>query len=281
MAPPAQNMRLFIGQGLGLTWQEGPTAPVEAVPVVLEEGRTITLDDPDSNYDRWDLIVLRPNEFYDEYAQRSVRNRDGTLTVQNLPGIMNADAQIVVIKGTPSTDPLVPDANVGDIVVAAVKVPAGNPAPILADNIYDTRIYLGDSEGSVMEYYCVVKGGATYTIHHESTSTRNIRITQSMHRGGVGNVEAYISIPRVLGSHMREIVDMTNPYSIGIVTASIGGAFTGMKIPWPVVLRWDTSMSNLIANVLINVDILDTSGSRIDLGDGEVLYVHAVFPRVD
>jgi hypothetical protein len=278
-------MTLFVSRGLGLTWQAGLVTPVEAVPVVLEEGKTITLDNPNPTYDRWDLIVLRPNEFYDEYAQRSVRNRDGTLTVQNLPGIVNADATVAVVKGDPATTPVVPSADLGDIVVAAVYVRAGNPHKIEADDIYDTRIYLADTEGTAFEYYCTFQGGTSIAVLNEAVSSRNIRISSSLERLNTGLYHALLTIPRVFGSHPFEIVkvDNTRYRAIGVITASIEvyTPLTPRQVIINPTVHGQTASTLPFVEVEIAIATLDADLQRTDLASNEFCYLRAVFPRVD
>jgi hypothetical protein len=280
----SEAMKLYVGSGMGLTWKvDIQTGLITGVPVVIEEyAKSITLDDPDLTNPRWDLIVLRPNEYYDEYAQRSVRNKDGTLTVQNLPGIMNADAQIVVIKGTPGDPPQVPQAQIGDIVVAAVYVQAGSPHKIESDDIYDTRIYLADTEATQFEYNCVVQGAAnnSYTIAHESTSTRNIRISESMHKIQVGGIRAMLQIPRTLGSHFRELIDTTSLVSYGIIHASLMLHQTGAVFAYSTVLGWSESTKPYL-QLELDIGFYDANRQLIDLGNTQLCYVRAVFPRVD
>jgi hypothetical protein len=290
-----EYMEVEIYPGCGLTWNYNTQytyTPIEAVPIVIEVPQYVIFDDPDPDPDnnRWDLIILTPKQSEDEFAQRLVRNPDGTISIKNLPGVINTDAEIHVIKGTPAynpTVPRVPTQYYNSIVIAAVKIHGGQPYIIGQQDIYDTRIFLTDTNSSIFEYFCVFQdSGNEVSNLVEFTTNPNIRIQTSIHKQSlVGSYKASLQIPRYFGVNNFELIPVNYDQTwkiCGVCNVNIFQLSNTKRF-----LYVNSLSSSLLdptspyITVDIDIDFFDSNGNRTYLLPTETCQLKVTLPRSD
>jgi hypothetical protein len=284
-AVPSQ-MTVKIMPGVGIALRPNNTIH----PVIIKNPIDVRLYDPDPTDYFWQVIVLKPYQYYDQYTQRVLRKPDGTIDVQNLPGVVVDTYDYVVNRGdlAPSNPP-VPNGLSKQIVVAAVLTrPSTQPYVINPSDIYDVRTFLADTEGTTLDYFCVGQWSGNpiqFERLIEATNSQNLRIKQSLQpiEDLTGHYLAQFTIPKALGAHSRELIKTTVDYP-GVAFATI--EFTDSYYPLDAEARVQLiqSTENLpywLVNLLIR--IRDRySGEFADIQSHHAyLQIRASLPRYD
>ena len=288
--PHPEPMKVKLMSGVGIAMR--PNYSLE--PVIIKDPVIVRLHNPDPHGFFWQILNLKPYYNYDEYAQRVVRKPNGTIAVENLPGIVNHSYICRVYWGdtAPSNPPLPTGGNYEIVVAAILTRPSNEPYAIDSNDIYDTRIFLADTEGATYDYFCVgqwispgIGQPTVFTRLVEATTSRNIRILQHLQpiENVVGHYYAQFAIPKALGTHNSELININVDYP-GVAFANV--VFTNGYLPLDIEARVQLhpTTENLpywLVDLYIRIRDRDT-GEFVDIqGEYAFLQVRASLPRYD
>lgn len=285
VTPASANMTLTVGRGLAFRYNVllDVLGALAIEPIVLEANRNVVLPNPDPSNPRYDLIVARPSQGYSDYATRSVRQPDGTLTTQSLPGWWAVDAELVVIQGTPASVPSCPNAQLGDVVLAAVYVTPGAPHTIPNDCIIDLRWWLPVCAwGDISEYRLRVKRTESGNYNYQQyTTDPALRPLASPTHGNTGVFIVYIGWPSALGRHPSELYDISGDPPICAVgtLGNCNGQLATMEIMWQT--GSVSEYGGALTEALVRIYTRDFSGALADPPTGGSFYIRVGFKRGD
>jgi hypothetical protein len=284
--PLPEPMTVRLSGGLGFAVRPDNTLE----PVINKDTVEVQLLNPDQTEYFWQIISLVPFNDYDQYAQRLVRNPDGSIGAENLPEILNYSFKYHIYSGDldPSNPPL-PTGTQNEIVVAAILThPSKDPYVIDSNDIYDTRIFLADTEGTTFDYYCVgqwLGQPPAFTRHIEKTNTRNIQIIQSLQpiENLTGHYHAQFAIPKALGTCSYELINTTVDYP-GVAFANVVFINGYYPLDTEAHVQIQSTTQNLpywLVDLYVRIRDRNT-GEFYDIQNEYVyLQVKATFPRYD
>lgn len=206
----------------GLGFQHFPTDgknPAK-MPVVLDEDKTVSIDTPDSDNPRIDIICVKTGRYNSETEDRKYKDEfTDAISTQSMVTATDWKALFVYIAGVPSATPVVPDVPNGYLKIAEISVSASTGIASQT-SISDKRSLLpfavSTSVTGSNEYDAIVGDISQIGVTHE-----NLKSALDNSSDGwkilVLSSEAVDAIPEVLNDNIEIVFKRGSTISRGAV----------------------------------------------------------------